>query len=66
MTQCLKLFRRERGMTQSDLAELLQISQSQVSFLERGKRRVDPVRVRRFSELTGIPKSQFRPDVFDE
>lgn len=58
----LRLLRdaRERaGLTQEDLAQRLQETQSFVSKCERGERRIDVVELRHFCEALGVPLLEF-------
>ena len=58
----LKLLRRERekaGLTQIDVAECLQQTQSFVSKCERGERRLDIIEVREFCRAIGIDLKGF-------
>lgn len=64
--QCLIDYRWEHGLTQSEMAELLNVSQPHISFLERGLKPVNPIKVKFYSLKTGIPKSELRPDLFDK
>ena len=53
--QELKEARQKAGLTQEELAERLQQTQSFVSKCERGERRLDIVEVRAFCIALGIP-----------
>ena len=61
----LSEYRKNRNLTQLELAEILGIDQSMISFLENGRRRLDPTKVKQVSLLTGIPKHELRPDLFE-
>jgi len=49
----LKAARLEAGLTQVQVAKLLQRPQSFVSKAESGERRVDPVELKRFASIYG-------------
>lgn len=58
----LRLLRRARngtGITQVELSRRLQISQSFLSKLERGDRRIDFVQLRSILTALGIPLAEF-------
>jgi len=57
--QRLREARRQAGVTQSQLADRLQQTQSFVSKCERGERRLDIVEVRAFCAALGIPFASF-------
>ena len=61
----LKEYRQREKLSQEGLAELLELPQSMISFLENGRRRLDPTKVKQVSLLTGIPKHKLRPDLFE-
>lgn len=66
MLQCLRQFRRRRNLTQIELGEILDMEQGTISNLENGRRRLDATKVKKVSELTGIPKHELRPDLYEE
>lgn len=51
----LRRLRREKGLTQLELAERLQEKQAFVSKCELGGRRLDLLEVRAFCEALGVP-----------
>ncbi len=55
----LKAAREEAGVTQVELADRLQITQSTVSKCERGERRLDIVEVRRWCHALGLVFADF-------
>lgn len=55
----LRKAREEKGLTQTELAERLGQTQSFVSKVERGERRIDIVELRAFCSAIGISFSQF-------
>lgn len=63
--QQLRAARENAGITQEQLAERLDATQSWVSKCERGERRLDMVEVRTWCRALGIPFSAFAAD-FDK
>jgi transcriptional regulator with XRE-family HTH domain len=57
--RCLRDARGRAGLTQAQLAERLDQTQSWVSKCERGERRLDVVEVRAFCRAMGLPLSSF-------
>jgi transcriptional regulator with XRE-family HTH domain len=55
----LKKTRQDVGLTQIDLAKKLKITQSQVSKIERGERRLDFIELRRWLRALGVPIIDF-------
>lgn len=55
----LRAAREESGVTQSDLAERLKMTQSAVSKCERGERRLDIVEVWRWCRILKVPFEEF-------
>lgn len=51
---CLKEAREGAGLTQADVAERLDMSQSQVSKCERGERRLDVIELREWCAALGV------------
>ena len=51
---CLKQIRESKGMSQSKLAEITGIAQSNVSDYESGKKRMREDTIRRFAEALGV------------
>ena len=64
--KALSEYRKLQHMTQDELAEFLDLDQSTISNLENGRRRLDATKVKKVSELTGIPKHELRPDLYEE
>lgn len=62
----LKNYRYKNSLTQLELGEILDMEQGTISNLENGRRRLDATKVKRVSELTGIPKHALRPDLYEE
>ncbi|XPP88640.1 helix-turn-helix domain-containing protein (plasmid) [Photobacterium leiognathi subsp. mandapamensis] len=56
----LSEFRKKAKLTQQELADPLGIDQSMISFLENGRRRLDPTKVKQVSLLTSISKCELR------
>jgi len=55
----LRKAREEKGLTQTDVAERLGQTQSFVSKVERGERRLDIVELRAFCSAIGVTFSSF-------
>jgi transcriptional regulator with XRE-family HTH domain len=55
----LKKTREEIGLTQIQIAKKLKITQSQVSKIERGERRLDFIELRRWLRALGVPIVDF-------
>lgn len=51
---CLKTTRQEKGLSQKDLAVRLGETQSFVSRVERGERRVDAIELRQYCAALGV------------
>ena len=62
----LKIYREKFSLTQSDLGEIINLGQGSISNVERGRRKLDPLQVKKISEITGISKHELRPDLFDK
>lgn len=58
----IEALRRDRGMTQGELAKLLHITQSEVSRIEKGLRRLTASRARELAEVFRVPVT----DLLDE
>jgi transcriptional regulator with XRE-family HTH domain len=52
------------GMTQKELAILLDVTQTYVCNLENGRFRPGPHLATRLQEILGVPRDLLRPDVF--
>ena len=59
LLRLLKDGRREAGLTQVDLAKKLDITQSLLSKIERGGRRIDVIELRAFCAAFGIGLPEF-------
>jgi transcriptional regulator with XRE-family HTH domain len=55
----LRRAREEQGLTQTEVAERLGQTQSFVSKVERGERRIDIVELRAFCNAMGLSTSEF-------
>jgi transcriptional regulator with XRE-family HTH domain len=55
----LKKTRQDVGITQVQIAKKLKITQSQISKVERGERRLDFIELRRWLRALGVPISDF-------
>ena len=51
LVERLRKARKERGLDQEDVAKLLRVSQSYVSKMESGQRRIDIVQLKRFARV---------------
>lgn len=51
LVERLKKARKERGLDQMEVAELLGVSQSYISKMEAGQRRIDIVQLKRFAKI---------------
>jgi transcriptional regulator with XRE-family HTH domain len=56
---CLKVQRLQKGMRQQDLARLLNINAPEVSYLERGRRRLTVVRLLEICDALGSDPADF-------
>lgn len=54
MRQLLRRYREKAGLTQTDLADALDETQSYVSKCERGERRLDLIQLRAFCTAIGV------------
>ena len=59
----LKLYRDEKGLTQTALAKELGVTDVAVSRWETRRRKIDGKLLAAISLKTGIPKSELRPDL---
>jgi transcriptional regulator with XRE-family HTH domain len=59
-----KAIRKERGMTQQQLADVLEITVGMVSHIERGRRKITPEHANEWASKLGVKREQLRPDVF--
>ena len=55
----LRQTRTEAGVTQSELAAMLQVPQSRVSDYERGERRLDLLELRAYCDALNLPLPDF-------
>ena len=62
----LKTFRLKNNLTQVEMGELLGMSQGAICNVESGRRNIGAKALSKISLLTGIAKSQLRPDLFDK
>jgi len=51
LVERLKKARKERGLDQEDVAKLLGVTQSYISKMEAGQRRIDIVQLKRFAKV---------------
>jgi transcriptional regulator with XRE-family HTH domain len=59
-------FRESRGLTQSQLGELLGTTKATVSRWETDKRQPDPAMALTIEKILGIPRHLVRPDIYDK
>jgi transcriptional regulator with XRE-family HTH domain len=59
LLRVLKQARKQAGMTQLEFAKRLELTQSFVSKIERGDRRIDIVELRTFCHVFGITLNDF-------
>lgn len=57
--------RKNSGMTQTELAQLLKCQQSLIARIESGQRRVDAVDLVRWAEAVGVDPAEFLSVVAD-
>jgi transcriptional regulator with XRE-family HTH domain len=55
----LKKTRQDVGITQVQIAKKLKVTQSQISKIERGERRLDFIELRRWLRALGVPIIDF-------
>jgi transcriptional regulator with XRE-family HTH domain len=60
----LRAWRLRHGMTQIELAKLLDIHQSNITFWETGVRALPPLRAAKIAKQLGIRVEVLRPDIF--
>lgn len=60
----IRIYRINAGLTQKQLAELLDVERETVARWEGG-RKVDAGLVARVAERTGIPAREIRPDLYE-
>jgi transcriptional regulator with XRE-family HTH domain len=64
--ELLEQYRAEKGLTKTQLADLLGISPTMISLIVSGARQPGFALTRRIEEVTGIPRAQLRPDIFGD
>ncbi|WP_438448986.1 helix-turn-helix domain-containing protein [Gorillibacterium sp. sgz5001074] len=57
----IRAFRKLKGFTQTELADLLGVSIAIVGTIERGTRRPDPRMLKRIAEALGIDQEELIP-----
>lgn len=58
-------YRKDHDLTQEQLADHLGISKASVCRFENGDRKPSVKRVDEITKLTGIPRHELRPDVWE-
>ena len=53
LVERLRKARKEKGLDQKDVAKILKVSQSYVSKIESGQRRIDIVQLKAFAKIYG-------------
>jgi len=56
---------RSTGTSANELARRLDVAASTITRIVRGERKASPELAKRIEELTGIPRSVFRPDLYE-
>jgi len=64
--EILEKYREEKGLTKTQLADLLGISPAMISLIVSGARQPGFALTRRIEEITGIPRALLRPDIFGD
>jgi transcriptional regulator with XRE-family HTH domain len=64
--EILEQYRAEKGLTKTQLADLLGISPTMISLIVSGARQPGFALTRRIEKVTGIPRAQLRPDIFGD
>jgi transcriptional regulator with XRE-family HTH domain len=64
--ELLEQYRAEKGLTKTQLADLLGISPTMISLIVSGARQPGFALTRRIEEVTGIPRARLRPDIFGD
>lgn len=60
----LRSWRKSRGLTQTDVAQMLGVSTGQVSHYELGRFKMPAEKAVKLAKMTGEPAATFRPDLF--
>lgn len=55
----LKEYRLEAGVTQTEVAKILEINQAIMSKIEQGQRRLDVIELRKVCKLLKVPLNKF-------
>lgn len=63
-THPLAAFRRERGMSRAEIAQLLGVTVAMIGHVERGVRRFDARRALEWQRDKGIPATVTVPELF--
>lgn len=60
----LKAYREEHGLSQQELADLLDVSRGLVSLIETGERPITPANAKDWEPKLGIPREKLCPEIF--
>lgn len=58
-------YRQDHALTQEQLAEQLGITKASICRFERGERKPSVKRVDEITKITGIPRHELRPDIWE-
>lgn len=62
----LKTYRKNRQMTQGELASVLGISDAMVTHIENGRRPITPAKAVAWAPILGISREALCPEIFGE
>ena len=65
MSNPLKTYREQKGLSQQDIADKLDVSRQMVGFLENGEREFTADMAVLIEKKLGIERAKFRPDLFE-
>lgn len=66
MSNPLKAYREQNGLSQKEIADRIGVSRQMVSFLENGERDYSADMAVLIEKKLGILRSKFRPDLFEK
>ena len=61
LAQRIRAFRKLKGYTQAELADLLGVSIAIIGTIERGTRKADPKMLRKIAEVLGVEQEELMP-----